>query len=211
MFEVGVAFAEGGWDVLSDLFEGVKWVRLAAERGHGPAMARLAWLYREGKGVTQDVRKADEWGVKAIQSQEALAAGYCYHWGLGVQRDEKVAVKFFLGAAGHGSSDAQCHLGICYSYGEGVEKDKRKAVEWYTRAAEQGYAKAQFFLGINYKIGQGVEKDERKAVEWYTRAAEQGDGDACKQLAVCYESGIGVTRDTGKAAQWRAKAAQSNK
>jgi TPR repeat protein len=209
MYEVGAAYVDGGWGFAANLFHAFKWVGQAAEEGHGPAMARLSELYREGKGVTRDVQKAVEWGAKAIQSRDTFAIGYCYYKGLGVQR-ATVAANYFLVAAEDGSSEAQHRLGFCYEYGQGVKEDERKAVEWYTRAAEQGYAEAQSYLGFCYKFGRCVKKDVRKAMEWYTRAAEQGHRVACGQLAECYESWVGVTRDRAKAAHWRAKAAQSN-
>jgi TPR repeat protein len=206
MYEVGVAYREAGWGLLRDLREAAKWFRLAADRGHGPAMARLAKLYFNGFGVTLDRKKAYEWGAKAMQSQDAFAVGCCFYWGLGVAEDEKVAMKYFVAAAEHGNPEAQLNLGVCYETGRGVMLDQQKAVKWYTRAAKQGYAEAQSCLGDCCENGRCGEKDERKAVQWYTRAAEQGDSGSCERLAMCYEKGIGVTRDTAKAAQWRAKA-----
>ena len=134
--------------------------------------------------------------------------GICYAEGIGVEKDEKIAVEWFRKAAVQGFARAQDNLGYCYQYGLGVDKDEKKAVELYRKAAVQGNAEAQDSLGFCYDAGIGVAKDEKKAVFWYQKAAEQGNAEAQKSLGICYFSGTGVAKDEKKAVFWYQKAAE---
>ena len=66
-----------------------------------------------------------------------------YYKGIGVEKDEKKAVKWFTESALSGNPTAQLYLGLCYDTGTGVEKDQNAAVRWYTRSAEQGNVNGQ--------------------------------------------------------------------
>jgi len=133
--------------------------------------------------------------------------GVMYANGLGIEKNEKEAVKWYQKAAAQGEADAQLNLGMMYSAGRGVEKDPKKAMEWYLRAAEQGNASAQNNIGSLYFNGEGVQKDDRKAVEWYSKAARQGVAMAQNSLGGMYVKGWGVEKDLNKGLDWIMKAA----
>ena len=61
-----------------------------------------------------------------------------YADGLGVQRDDAEAVRWYRRAAEQGDAFAQNNLGYMYENGLGVQRDDAEAVRWYRRAAEQG-------------------------------------------------------------------------
>ena len=134
--------------------------------------------------------------------------GDCYLNGIGVEKDETEAVKWYRASADQGYAMAQFNIGSCYGFGIGVGKDEAEAVRWYRAAAEQEDAEAQNNLGEFYATGTGVEKDEAEAVRWYRAAAEQGDAEAQNNLAQCYAWGIGVRRDASEAVVWYRKAAE---
>ena len=67
----------------------------------------------------------------------------CYHFGRGVKKDRRKAVKWYTKAAEQGADIAQYNLAFLYENGIGVEKDSTKAVSWYTEAVKQGNKKAQ--------------------------------------------------------------------
>jgi len=148
---------------------------------------------------------------------EQYALGYNYQVGLGVAKDEKVAVEWYGKSAAQGNADAQdmmvstateqYALGYNYQFGLGVPKDEKVAVEWYGTSAAQGYADAQYNLGLCYENGWGVTKDEKVAVDWYGNSAAQGNAGAQWKLGLCYQNGCGVAKDEKVAADWYGKSA----
>ena len=118
----------------------------AAEQGDVKAQYKVAVYYDEGKGVAQDLEKAEVWYTKAAEQGHASAQynlGNSYYHGEGVKRDETTAVSWYRKAADQGHAKAQFMMGVCYDKGLGVVNDEVEAVCWYRKAAEQGHAKAQ--------------------------------------------------------------------
>ncbi|MDD6546232.1 MAG: hypothetical protein PUG73_06805 [Pseudomonadota bacterium] len=74
---------------------------------------------------------------------ELYARGEMYCYGRGERQDYAEAVRWYLKAAEHGSTDAEYSLGHMYSCGQGVQRDNEKAIEWFRRAAEHGSADAR--------------------------------------------------------------------
>ena len=66
---------------------------------------------------------------------------YCY--GRGERQDYAEAVRWYLRAAAHGSTDAEYSLGHMYQFGQGVRQNSRDAANWFLKAAVQGHAKAR--------------------------------------------------------------------
>jgi uncharacterized protein len=133
--------------------------------------------------------------------------GVIYANGLGVEKNDGEAVKWYQKAADQGESDAQLNLGMMYATGRGLEKDPKKAMEWYLRAAQQWNASAQNNIGSLYFNGEGVEKDDKKAFEWYLKAARLGLPLAQNNLGGMYVKGWGVEKDLNKGLEWILRAA----
>ena len=100
-----------GLGVPTDPDEGVKWLRLAAEKGQASAQNNLGWCYQNGKGVTKDYAQAVKWFRLAADqglpdAQNNL--GVRYDNGRGVTRDYVQAHKWFdLAASGFPGSDKE--------------------------------------------------------------------------------------------------------
>ena len=90
--------------------------------------------------------------------------------GLGVVRNELLAMKWMVAAANQDFALAQHGLGFMYMEGDCVAKNGDKAVSWFTKAAEQGLAGSQTTLAMMYETGNGVECDMDKARKWYAMA-----------------------------------------
>jgi hypothetical protein len=143
--------------------------------------------YGKGKGVPQDLEKANYWYEKAAEQGNANAQcnlGYNYEVGRGVPKDLEKAYYWYEKAAEQGNARAQLNFGLCYENGRGIAKDIEKANYWYAKAAEQGNTRAQSNLGLNYAKGRGVPKDLNIARHWLTLAAEQGYEKAKEALAM---------------------------
>ena len=210
---------------------------VAAFGQESPLFDKACKAYEEGnyKTAVEYLKYAADLGH--AESQNLL--GVCYMEGLGVQKDEAEADKWFRASAAQGCAGAQRNIGLGY-YNNG---EYEKAVEWYRKAADQWDAEAQLYLGLCYLLGKGVavnyeEADKllflsagqgnaqaqfnlglgrfnngnyKEAVEWYRRAAEQGYDSAQLNLAICYLTGKGVEIDYKEADKWlRAAAAQGN-
>ncbi|KAL0245323.1 hypothetical protein GEMRC1_009402 [Eukaryota sp. GEM-RC1] len=155
--------------------------------------------------------------------------GNCFLDGIGVNKNDRQAVYWFLEAISKGNSNARTRLGktiqwcqqhaelgdelamtaigVCFYDGQGIEKDQSKAVYWYQKAADLGHSGAMGYLGVCYHNGQGIEKDHSKAVYWYQKAADLGHSGAMRNLGVCYDNGQGIEKDHSKAVYWYQKAA----
>jgi len=93
-----------------------------------------------------------------------------YQNGLGVVRNELLAMKWMIASANQDFALAQHGLGFMYMEGDCAPKNGGKAVSWFTRAAEQGMAGSQTTLAMMYQTGNGVEKDPEQARKWYAMA-----------------------------------------
>jgi uncharacterized protein len=104
----------------------------------------------------QEFRTAAEQGHADSQFNVALM----YEKGIGVAKDEKEAVAWYVKSAAQGNSNAQFNLGVMYENGRGTAVDFAKANEWYRKASVQGDALAIGNLGMLYVRGQGVKENK---------------------------------------------------
>ena len=138
-------------------------------------------------------------------TEAQFSLGDLYEKGIGVQKNEIEATKWYRKAAEQGHADAQERLGsMCYN-------DKEEAFKWYREAAKQGHAEAQERLGLMYAVEasrypEQASKWYRKAFKWYREAAEQGEAEAQYELGFMYEFGRGVPEDKQQASKWYRKA-----
>jgi TPR repeat protein len=132
---------------------------------------------------------------------------FMYANGLGVEKNEVEAVKWYRSAAEQGDATAQANLGLMIVQGRGVKQDYQEGMKWYLKAAEHGNAFAQNNIGSLYFNGHGVAKDDKKAVEWYRKAATQGLAIAQNSLGGMYVKGWGVEKDVNEGLGWFWKAA----
>jgi len=130
--------------------------------------------------------------------------------GHGVDRDDGIAVEWFLKSANQRYAPAQNDLGQMYEQGRGVEQDDSEAVRWFRAAAEAGRGVGQANLAMMYDQGRGVAQDDDAAFRWYRRAAQQDNARAQNNLGLMYESGRGAAQDASKAAGWYRKAARQD-
>ena len=132
-FNKGLAAAQCG-DFATALRE---WQPLA-EQGHARAQYNLGWIYRNGKGVSQNYKTAMKWyslagGQGDVYAQNNL--GVMYYNGEGVSKNYKTAMKWHTLAAEQGDASAQYNLGKLYYY----LQDYVYAHMWLNLADHNGY------------------------------------------------------------------------
>ena len=201
------------------------WYKCAVENGYIYARYDLALFYYEGLTVEKDYARVYELlqplakcthGNRRQIWKGASAAriiGDMYSEGLGLKRDEKKALYWYLSAARRGSMVACTKVGNAYFYGIGTEQNYQSAAFWFEQAvfdyddqmfygSEKGYDYgSNVGLGDCYRLGLGVKKDEEEAFRLYDDVSKYTDDcpAADERVARCYYFGIGVEKDMDKA------------
>jgi TPR repeat protein len=88
-------------------FESIKQL---AEKGNAEAQLKLAQMYKEGKGVAQNLQEAFNWARKSAEqgiAQAQFMLGQMYAAGKGVKKDAKEAAKWLQKAADQGLQAAK--------------------------------------------------------------------------------------------------------
>ena len=91
--------------------------------------------------------------------------GYLYLYGLGISKNEKLAVEYIQKSADQEYDSAQALLAYLYAEGRVVPVDKKKSINLYKKAAERGNTSALLNLGLAYYKGEGVAKNDQTAIE----------------------------------------------
>jgi len=109
-----------------------------AEQGNADAQFTLGLMYREGKGVPQDVKEATAWLSKAAEQGQTEAQenlGLSYAKGLGVERDWVQADKWFGIAAASGKESAIKNQKVVevHMQPENIAEANKLAQEWLAK------------------------------------------------------------------------------
>ncbi|KAI8816417.1 uncharacterized protein EV422DRAFT_545931 [Fimicolochytrium jonesii] len=173
---------------------------MAALRGSGLAMARLAFLKTHGRvGIKINHAEADKW--------RRACAGDGKTVGLGGGKGSD-ALQWLQFVADAGVPTAEFCLALCYFNGIATDEDNSKAFYWCEKAAQHGVAGAQNVLGNLYVEGQGCETNPTIGLGWYIKAAAQREAAAIYNIGTLFERGIAVEEDTAQAFAWYERAAR---
>ena len=116
--------------------------------------------------------------------------GLLYHYGIGVDKDYKEAIKWLEKANSffQNSSDIEYELGLIYlEGGNGIEQDYGKAKDFFEKASKHGKIDAFYQLGCIYRDNKQYEK----AMKYFEEATDK------KHLEYYY--GLGVQQNKEKA------------
>ncbi len=177
-----------------------------AEEGQRAMQAYLGRMYRDGRGVEADMRKAAEWMGKASdQGLEWINVEYMdVLWRL---KDPESDVKIFSmakGLAESGNWRGMGRLARCYRDGRGIEADVQKALAWMMKASDFND------LWMNECADLII---DRKCLEQYgwcmSRLTSISDNVASTPLRIgrMYRDGLGVPQDLKASAEWMRKSA----
>ena len=171
-----------------------------AMQGDPVAQFCLGYMYKHGKGIAQNNKKAIEWYTKAAKqgytfAQNNLGVMYLRLWEELEFRERKLgrddlktdmmscldrAFGWFRKAAKHGNPTSQfnlaSHAAVMIKFMPPETPDLNKwsesALLAYRDAASRGYAPAQNELGKIYQFGLlGIDQDSKQALQWYLKAA----------------------------------------
>jgi len=182
---LGIMYIKGR-GVPQDYALGMRWMRIAANKGLADAQNEVGILYQRGWGVERNEAEAVKWFRLAadqglVIAQNNLADTYAL--GLGVPQDFGEAFRWYHLAADQSSSYAENVIGIAYEHGLYVAQDYAEAFRWYRRAANKIYERPgdtwihspQYNIGAMYASGRGTAQDYVQALMWFTLAAALGD------------------------------------
>ncbi|WP_409766509.1 hypothetical protein [Ferrovibrio sp.] len=122
-----------GQGVERDIQQAMHWYRRAAETGFARAQANLAAIYLQGdEGVSIDYAEAHKWFEAAAKQGHAVAQynlGLMYELGLGVEKNEAIALGWYNNAAKAGQPDAleRLSLMVMRRDGDGAAKPQGEA------------------------------------------------------------------------------------
>jgi cell division protein FtsN len=163
-----------------DFVSAVREWQASAGRGDADALYNLGQAYRLGKGVTQDLTKAEEMYGRAAALGHLQAAD---NYGLLIfQRGEQArAMPYITAAAGRGDPRAQYLLGIAHFNGQLIAKDWVRAYALVSLAQQQGVGPATTALK---QMDGFIPLDQRQqAAQMATDLRTQADATRARQLA----------------------------
>ena len=190
-------FKEASSIIDDDSESAVPMLREAIGMGCTASMVLLADVLIDGDEDRQ--KEAISLFRKAYRHGDSMGSrnlGYCYAIGIGVNRNKRLAAKWYTRSALCGNAKAQCNMGVLCEYGHGVRKDYSKAAEWFRMSAENGYSRGRTNYACLLRDGRGVPKDAERAVYWFEQS---GSPRAKRLLAQMYLSGEDVEMDVDKA------------
>ncbi len=219
MFIVGAAYDRGG-DLKEDAEVASYWYKKASEQNYVRAQMALAYMMKQGRGVTKDEAMAEKLIDKAIyktiklaikehKSPELEVVNLFTTPIIGIE-DYKEMFKWYLKAARKGDDFAQYQTAQMLENGSGTEKNIREAFYWYKNSADNGNSKAlvriaQFYMDKDNGV---VIYSPEEAIKWLMIPAEKKDAEAEYILGLTYLQGEDVQINPGFASKWLAMAAE---
>ena len=139
-------------------------------------------LYYYGNGVKKNIKKSEEWLIKASgngnsRAQNDLAMIYKNSESKPVDCDKILGL--LNKSAEQGYELAYLNIGNFYSEGECLNRNMSKAVDWWEKAAAKGNAQAEFNLYVSYNYGTGVSVNQYTASVYLRQSCLHGYAKAC--------------------------------
>ncbi len=198
--------------------EALQALKLEAKNGKAASQYKLGEVYEKGTGgEKQSIKKAiDSYEKASLQRYDSAlyALGRLYQRGIGVSKNEAIALTYYRSASQLGHAEASFKVGEFYEGGMGVSKSEKEAIKYYLAAYEKGHEEATGKLQ-----GLAVEQLADKASSGYLKYQEnlneqseiKGTGNAEKdyELGKKYETGQGVRRNLGKSFEYYKKSADA--
>lgn len=158
------------------------WLEQAANQGHAGAMNQLAWIYREGLGVSEDIDYAVVWhrySAEANYPRAMTNLAYLYSIGKGVEKDLETSARWYKRAAELNSASAIYAVAVYNLNGTGgMQENEQQGVRLLMESAQLGHKRAMYAIGARYEYGNGLEQNIEQAINWYSESAKLGEPDA---------------------------------
>ena len=178
--------------------EAIRLTNLAANAGVIEAQHNLGYFYNYGLwGLEQNYQIAFVWYKKAAESgfpDSQINLGILFDEGLGIEVDDKKALKYYKLAADQNHPKGQYLLAMMHEYGEGTTQNLELAKDYYYRAANQGHSDSQYRLAMLY-INMNTKLENPNLPEILLQlAAQQRHQGAWFQLGMMYYNGTNTIK-----------------
>ncbi|MEZ5529770.1 MAG: tetratricopeptide repeat protein [Porticoccaceae bacterium] len=198
------------------------WLHITG-KGSGEAAFNLGVLYEQGMGVEQDLTKARDYYLLAVEKgsragayqvglmhlnhPELVSAETATHWLTIAALDGDEDAVEMLKSINLGTARAGPMLEVRQLIARGEVDPARDLLVELAGATPPDY-EAVTRLAWLYETGLGVEQDIARAGELFTVAAEGGSAEAQYALSIMYETGVGRPKDSAQSAYWLELSAQ---
>lgn len=172
-----------------------------AQKGDVKAELNICDMYRLGKDVNKDIRKAQTWCRKAAATGNAkaqFAAGFIASGWYPETTNYEEAISLWKKSAAQGNQDAIYHLGLAYEQGKLIPQNFSEAARWYREGVKSGSIPFQKALG-NLLIKSDDSAVVTDGLGYLRQAAHKGDADANYSLCFWYKKNSNKFRDVSKA------------
>ena len=200
MTQIGLMY-DLGLGVEKNTAKAIEWFKKGIDAGDGPAARALVM------SLEPDAPQRDEYSQKAFDlckdsaskgDAEAMRClGSLFEYGVGVEKNEVEAVKWYKLSAEAGSAKGTTDFAYRLEYGIGTKKDFKSAMDFFRKAADGGDDWAMYRLGQFY-----YQKNPAMSAIWHKKAATRGNADAMAAIGECYLLGHGVSKDLSLGFQW---------
>ena len=191
MFRLGKSYLVSG--VESDYPEAYKWLSRASDKGHIQAKSAVAYMLKNGLGVQEDLKEAEDMLGVPLKANDGLAWWLMAQMADNSGKDPWIVRGFVENALRSGYPLARLFYAKYFSTGSqtyGITKDGYESLRLLKLCADAGEPDAAALYGIML-LRQGDAKSGR----YLKMAAEGGNPAAMAQVANMYYTGRGVEKD----------------
>ena len=192
--------------------EAFRYLRNAALKGDGDAMASLADCYYYGRGTVKSLEQAILCLEKAVKLKSVKAyvrLAFFYASGKGVERRVDYAIELYHKAGLSGNDTAMVEYGRLLIEHSLNKTDYRRAFNSFVSAATLGNVNGMYNAGVCLSMGKGTPMNRKQAFLYFEGAAKAGHTKAQYNTGLCFEEGQGIKASPTMAFYWYKKAAES--
>lgn len=178
--------------------------QMAAAKGFKPAKKALIFLLYTGQPSVRNIEKAqkmlDEWAQESVE--QSLEIAEWFFNGNGIEKNYRLALRYYRQAAASGSAVAINQLGDMYRFGWGLTKNYQQAMAWYVKGQALDDLSSTHNIAEMYYYGIGVSQDLTKAAQLFKATAHAGFTESQYFLGLMNQHGQGVSSNIDVANQW---------
>lgn len=171
-------------------------VTLAPVGAASPEVAQRPEVFLESPGGMAFAHGAYDIAYRALSTEApqdpkaAYLLGQLFEQGLGIVRNTRRAMYWYVRAAEADVAEAHYALGMMMAYSQELPNNYNEAFRWFQQAAERGHREAKLQLGLMYANGMGIAKDPDQGLMWLAAAvADDVPGAVEAQQAVAQRLG----------------------
>lgn len=184
---------------------------IKANAGDISSMNELGDIYREGRNIAKDNKKAFEWYKKSADVNNPYGivwTAYNLEKGIGAPQNLSESTRLYEKCASIESENklyCQENYGLALYEARGITQNIALAIDVLQAPAQSGKVRSQTTLANSYNSIN----DQTNATKWFLVAAQQGDLESQRYVGNRIRLGSGIKKDVKLGLEWITKAANS--